>query len=124
MTNKLILAAFAAAAVLATGAFAADNTPKSVIHVITVQWKKDATPAQIQEALKAAEALPSEYPGVKHVWTKVIKKQFPEDYNQMIVMEFASEDALQKYANSPAQKKWYELYMKVRGESYTSDVTN
>ena len=124
MTNKLIVAAFAAAAVLATGAFAADHNPKSVIHIITVKWKPDAKPAQIAEALKAAEALPSEYPGVTHVWTKVIKKQFAEDYNQMIVMEFSSEDALEKYAGSPAQKKWYEVYMKVRGESYTSDVTN
>src|SRR5258708_21856925 len=114
MTNKLILAALTAAAVLATGAFAADNKPKTVIHVITVKWKADAKPAEIQEALKAAEALPSDYPGVTHVWMKVIKKQFPEDYNQMIVMEFASEDALKKYGESPAPKKWYELYMKVR----------
>jgi hypothetical protein len=36
-------------AVVAAGfATAAPNKPKSVIHVITIQWKADATPEQIQ----------------------------------------------------------------------------
>ena len=124
MTKRLFLAALTATLMLATGAFAADTKPKTVIHVITVQWKADAQPAQIEQAIKAAEALPSEYPGITHVWTKVIKKQIPDGYNQVIVMEFASEDALKKYADSPAQKRWYEVYMKVREESFTSDITN
>jgi antibiotic biosynthesis monooxygenase (ABM) superfamily enzyme len=123
MIKKLFLAALAAA-LLANGAFAADAKPKTVIHVITIKWNADAKPAQIDQAIKAAEALPSEYPGITHVWTKVIKKQIPDGYNQVIVMEFASEDALKKYADSPAQKKWYEVYMKIREESFTSDITN
>ena len=106
------------------GLFAADTTPKTVIHVISIQWKSGATPAQIEKALKAAEALPSEYPGIKRVWTKAIKKQLPEGYTNVIVMEFASEEALQKYAGSDAQKKWYEVYMPIREESRTSDITN
>jgi len=109
---------------LATGLFAADTAPKTVIHVISIQWKKDATPAQIDAAIKGAQALPAEYPGITHVWVKPIKKQLPEGYNHVIVMEFASQDALTKYAGSEAQKKWYEVYMPVREESRTSDITN
>ncbi len=109
---------------MALGAFAADTKPKTVLHVITIQWKKDATPAQIDKAIKGAEALPSQYPGILRVWTKPIKKQIPEGYNHVIVMEFASEDALKNYADSPAQKKWYDAYMAVREESRTSDITN
>ena len=123
MTRRLLFGT-CAAALLATALFAAYAKPKTVIHVISVQWKKDATPAQIDKAIKGAEALPSEYPGILHVWTKPIKKQLPEGYNHVIVMEFASEDALKKYADSPAQKKWYEVYMAVREESRTSDITN
>jgi antibiotic biosynthesis monooxygenase (ABM) superfamily enzyme len=108
----------------ATGLLAADTKPKTVIHVITIQWKADATPAQIDKAIKAAEALPSEYPGIIRVWTKPIKKQLPEGFSHVIVMEFASEDALKNYADSAAQKKWYELYMSIREESRTSDITN
>ena len=125
MTRKLFIsAALVLAMPLATSLFAADTTPKTVIHVISIQWKADATPAQIDKAIKAAEALPSEYPGITHVWTKAIKKQLPEGYSHVIVMEFASEDALKNYADSPAQKKWYELYMPIREESRTSDITN
>jgi hypothetical protein len=123
MIKKLFLGALATA-LLATGASAADAKPKTVIHVIAIQWNSDAKPAQIEQAIKAAEALPSQYPGITRVWTKPIKKQIPEGYNTVIVMEFSSEDALQKYAGSPAQKKWYEVYMPIREESRTSDITN
>jgi antibiotic biosynthesis monooxygenase (ABM) superfamily enzyme len=121
MTRTMFLAALA---VFTTSLFAADTKPKTVIHVITVKWNADAKPAQIEQALKAAEALPSEYPGITHVWTKPIKKQIPDDYSTVIVMEFSSEDALKKYADSPAQKKFYESYMPIRDESRTSDITN
>ena len=110
-------------AVAVTGlANAAPNKPKSVIHVITVQWKKEATPAQIQKAIRAAETI--NFPGIKNVWTRPIKMQLPEGFQHIIVMEFESEDALLKYADSPAQKQWYESYLPVRQESATHDITN
>jgi hypothetical protein len=124
MTRKTFLAACAAVMTMAAGLFAADTKPKTVIHVITIKWKADAKPADIEKAIKGAEALPSEYKGILHVWTKPIKKQLPEGYSHIIVMEFASEDALAKYADSAAQKKWYALYMAVRDESRTHDITN
>ena len=124
MSKRLFLGACAAALMLANGLLAADATPKTVIHVISIKWKADATPAQIDKAIKGAEALPSEYRGIVRVWTKPIKKQLPEGYNHVIVMEFASEDALKDYADSAAQKKWYEAYMPIREESRTSDITN
>jgi len=124
MTKRLFLGACGAALMLATSLFAADATPKTVIHVISIKWKAGATPAQIDKAIKGAEALPSEYRGIVRVWTKPIKKQLPEGYNHVIVMEFASVDALKDYADSAAQKKWYEAYMPIREESRTSDITN
>ena len=124
MTRKVFLAACVAAMTIVTGALAADTKPKTVIHVITIKWKAAATPAQIEKAIKGAEALPAQYPGITRVWTKPIKKQLPEGYSHVIVMEFVNEDALEKYADSPAQKKWYELYMPIREESRTSDITN
>src|SRR5262249_31097936 len=123
MNRKLFLAALATAAIAGCG-FAADTKPKTVIHVVTIKWQAKATPAQIDQAIKGAEALPSQYPGITGVWTKPIRKQLPEGYDHVIVMEFASEDALKKYTDSAAQKKWYEVYMPVREESFTSDITN
>ena len=125
MTRRLFIGTGAAAMLCFAGmAFAAETTPHTVIHVISVKWKAAATPAQIDQAIKGAEALPAQYPGIVRVWTRPIKKQLPEGYNHLIVMEFASEDALTKYVDSPAQKKWYELYMPIREESRTSDITN
>ena len=106
----------------ASFASAAPNKPKSVIHVITIQWKADATPEQIQKAIRAAENIA--FPGIKNVWTRPIKMQLEEGYKHIIVMEFESEEALKKYADSPAQKQWYESYIPVRQESRTHDITN
>ena len=113
------------AAMLIAGAVlltAAPAKPHSVLHVITVQWKSDATPAQIEKAIHATETM--NYPGLKNVWTKPIKMQLPEGYKTIFVMEFESEKALQDYAGSAAQKAWYEVYMPIREESRTSDITN
>ena len=111
-------------AVLAGGLilFAAPAKPRSVIHIITVQWKADASQAQIDKAIQAVGTM--NYPGLKNVWTKPIKMQLPEGYKSIIVMEFESENALKRYADSDAQKKWYEVYMPLREESRTHDVTN
>jgi hypothetical protein len=122
MTRKTLLALFAAFAMMTTGLMAAPGKPKTVIHVITVQWKADATQAQIDAAIRAAETM--DYKGLKNVWTRPIKMQLPEGFKNIIVMEFESEEALKKYADSPAQKAWYEKYMPIREESRTHDITN
>jgi hypothetical protein len=123
MNRKTVLTVLALAIVVAAGIlFAAPAKPKSVVHIITVQWKPDATQAQIDQAIKGVETM--NYPGLKNVWTKPIKMQLPEGYKGIIVMEFESEAALKKYADSDAQKKWYEVYMPARQESRTHDVTN
>ena len=123
MTKKTMLAVCAAAVILgAVLLVAAPAKPHSVVHVIAVQWKADATPAQIAKAIHAVETM--NYPGLKNVWTRPIKMQLPEGYKSVFVMEFESEKALQDYAGSAAQKAWYEVYMPIREESRTSDITN
>ena len=121
---KRIVIAFAALMVLLTGSVlvAAPAKPKSVIHVVTVKWKADASPAQVQKAITAVETM--NYPGLKNVWTRPIKMQLPEGYKNIIVMEFESEAALKNYTDSAAQKAWYEVYTPIREESRTHDITN
>jgi hypothetical protein len=95
--------------------------PSSVIHVVTLDWAEGATEEQIQAALAGVETLAREYDGISRVWLRSIKSQTK---NAAFVMEFDSEQALADYANSDAQKKWYEVYLPVRGQSITSDITN
>lgn len=98
--------------------------PTSVIHVINVKWKADAKPEQIQAALNMAHEMPKKFPGIKRVWTKTIVFQMKPNFDQSIVMEFENEAALKSYKDSPAQKAWYEVYLPLREESRTNDITN
>ena len=97
-------------------------TPSTVIHVVTVSWKDDASDEQIQAALDGVVTLAKEFDGIKRVWTKTIKVQ--GNRSHAFVMEFESEQALKDYAGSDAQKKWYESYLAARGGSTTFDITN
>lgn len=107
---------------------AADSAPKSVIHIVTVAFKEGTTPAQIQAALDGVQKLPSQYKGITRVWTKAIKVQNLSEAKvkktHVIVMEFASEQALKDYSGSDAQKEWYKVYEGIRQQSTTFDVTN
>lgn len=105
-----------------TGSADTQTTPKTVIHVVTVKWKADATPTQIQAALDGVKALAAAYKGITRVWIKSIKVQ--GDKANAFVMEFADEAALKAYADSSAQKEWYKLYIPIREESTTFDITN
>jgi uncharacterized protein (DUF1330 family) len=98
--------------------------PTTVLHIINVKWKAEATPEQIKAAVDAVHQLPAKFPGIKRVWTQNLKYQGQEGYKQAIVMEFESQAALTKYADSPAQKWWYDIYMPIREESHTHDITN
>jgi hypothetical protein len=112
---------------LSLGLFAAaalGQAPSTVIHIINVKWKVDATPEQIKAVVDAVQQLPAKYPGLKRVWTRNLKYQGQEGFKQAIVMEFESQDALKKYENSAAQKWWYGFYLPVRDESLTDDITN
>ncbi|WP_438481789.1 Dabb family protein [Oleiharenicola lentus] len=121
---KKLLLTLAAATLLSfsTASAAEDTAPKSVIHVVTVSWKAEATPEQIQAALDGVKALPSSYKGITRVWTKTLKAQ--GDRKAAIVMEFKDEKALADYAGSDAQKAWYKSYQAARGGSTTFDITN
>jgi len=117
-----MLRAFLAIIGLAAAAWA--QGPPSVIHIINVKWKAEATPEQIKAAVDAVQQLPSNYPGLKRVWTKNLKYQGQEGFRQAIVMEFDSVESLRKYDTSAAQKWWYELYLPLREDSRVDDITN
>ena len=121
-TAALAVASFVvgAAVIMAANKY---EKPKSVIHVVTIRWKEGTTPEQKQAAVDAVEKVAENYAGIRRVWLKTLKVQ-GKGYENAMVMEFDSEDALTKYTNSDAQKEWYKVYLPVRGESTTHDITN
>ena len=121
---KTLLLTVVAAVALTMGTVEAKaKKPTTVIHVVTIKWKEGTTPEQIASALKGAETVSDTYNGITRVWTKALKVQ-GSGYTHAIVMEFKSEQALKDYTDSPAQKEWYKIYLPLRGESTTHDITN
>lgn len=126
LTFKTLAITAFALALFGTGALVGANKfgkPKTVIHVVTVKWKPDATQQQIDAAIAGVEKVAADYAGIKNVWVKTLKVQ-GEGYKNAFVMEFASEDALKKYTDSPAQLEWYKVYTPIRAQSTTHDITN
>lgn len=98
------------------------NKPKSVIHVVTVKWVDGTPQEKIDAALKGVETMAGKYDGITRVWTRSIKVQGSATH--AFVMEFKDEQALKNYAGSGPQKEWYQLYMPIRAQSVTFDITN
>ncbi len=123
---KKLLLCLGLIALFACGMLVGANTfgqPQTVLHVITVKFKADSTPAQQQAALDGVRKMAAEVPGIKNVWLKKIKVQ-PADFSTVIAMEFESKAAFDAYTNSPAHKAWEAVYLPIREQSTTHDVTN
>jgi hypothetical protein len=115
----LLVAAFSAG-MLAANQF---GTPNSLLHIVTVQWRDEATPEQRQAALDGVRTMAGAIPGVKNIWLKTVKVQ-PSTYHAVIVMEFANQAAFDAYADHPAHREWEKIYLPIRQRSTTHDVTN
>lgn len=125
-TKTLLFACTLAAAIFGAGVLVGANrfgTPNSVLHVITVKWKSDATQDQKTAALDGVRKMASEISGIKNIWLKTLKVQ-PRDYNAAIVMEFKDKAAFDAYTNDPAHKAWEKIYLPIREERTTHDITN
>ncbi len=121
--SRKVLLVCALAAVFALGVVASQKfgQPKSILHVITVKWNPESTAEQRQAAIDGVKTMASQFPGITNVWLKTIKVQGKD---AVIVMEFKDQAAFDAYAAHPAHKKWEEIYLPVRGESQTHDITN
>jgi Stress responsive A/B Barrel Domain len=122
--SRKVLLVCALAAVFALGVVAGQNKfgqPKSILHVVTVQWKADSTAEQRQAALDGVKTMASKIPGMTNVWLKTIKVQGKD---AVIVMEFKDQAAFDAYAGHPAHKDWEKVYLPIRELSQTHDITN
>jgi hypothetical protein len=114
------LVVFAAGALVGANAF---KEPSTVLHVAVVKWKADSTPEQQQAAIDGIRRMAADVPGIRNVWLKKIKTQPPE-YSAVFAIEFENKAAFDAYTNNPAHKAWEKIYLPIREESRTQDVTN
>ena len=119
-----LIAVFSAGLILGQQRY---GTPKTVIHLVTLKWKADATEAQRQKAIDGVKGMAGAIPGIKNVWVKTLRVQSPSQekpYDAAFAIEFESEAAAKAYADHPKHKEWEGIYLPVREESRSHQVTN
>jgi hypothetical protein len=127
--TKTVLASAAAVFLFGAGVVAGANQfgkPSSIIHVVHVKWKADATDAQKKAALDGVEKMAAEIPGIKNIWLKQVRKQ-PGDafHDAAYVIEFQDRAAEKVYEKHPARTAWYDkVYNPIREESTSNQYTN
>ena len=118
--NILKLAVLACGLSLAAGAA---ETPNSIVHIITLNYKPGATPADKATVIAATKKMAADFPGITRLWLKTIKVQVPE-MTDIIVMEFKDAKAFAEYVEHPAHRAWEKVYGPLHGSSNTQDATN
>jgi len=119
------------AVVILTGVFAAGvavgqqkfGQPKTVLHVVALKWTPEATDAQKAAAIEGLKTMAGAVPGIKNIWIKADRVQ-PREYSTAFAIEFESRAAADAYAEHPAHEEWYKIYMPIRAESRSLQITN
>lgn len=123
---RIGLAVVAAVAVFWSGYAAGQNkfgTPKTIIHVATIQWKPDTPEAEKQKVLEGVKEMAAQIPGIKNVWIKATRVQ-PRDFNDAFAIEFEDRAAADRYAEHPAHEAWAKHYLSIRQASRSVQITN
>ncbi|HXZ14347.1 MAG TPA: Dabb family protein [Candidatus Sulfotelmatobacter sp.] len=123
---KILAGALAALALFAGGYVAGQNKfgqPKSVLHIVALQWRPGVPEMQRQAALEGVKDMAAKIPGIKNVWIKADRLQ-PRDFNSAFAIEFRSRDAADAYAESPVHEAWEKEYVPLRAASISIQLTN
>jgi hypothetical protein len=123
---KILVGGLMAFGLLAGSYVAGQNRfgqPKTIIHVVTIQWNPGVSDAEKQHALNGVKEMATKIPGIKNVWIKGDRIQ-PREFNAAFAIEFASRDAADAYAESSIHKAWDDAYIPLRAASISVQVTN
>lgn len=123
---RVLAAVLILAAVFTAGVAVGQQTfgqPKTVLHVVALKWKPEATEEQKAAALAGLKTMAGAVPGIKNIWLKPDRVQ-PRDYNFAFAIEFDSRAAADAYAEHPAHEAWTKIYLPIRAESRSLQITN
>jgi hypothetical protein len=125
-TAKWVAAGVIALALLGSGYLAGQarvGQPKTIIHVVEIQWMPGVSDVQKQKVLDGLKQLAMKTPGVKNVWTQADRLE-PRDFNAAFAIEFVNRDAADAYAESALHDEWDKMYVPLRKNSLSIQVTN
>lgn len=124
--SKYAAISLLACAVFAGGYVAGQSRvgqPKTIIHVVEIQWNPGVSEVQKQKVLDGLKQVAMKTPGVKNIWTQADHLE-PRDFNAAFAIEFANRDAADAYAESSFHDQWDKMYVPLRQNSISIQVTN
>lgn len=124
--SKYAVISLLACAVFAGGYLAGQNRvgqPKTIIHVVEIQWNPGVSEVQKKKVLDGLKQVAMRTPGVKNIWTQADRLE-PRDFNAAFAIEFVNRDAADAYAESSFHDQWDKMYVPLRQNSISIQVTN
>jgi hypothetical protein len=118
--------ALAAVALFASGYVAGQSRfgqPKTIIHVVEIKWLPGVSEDQKARVLEGVKDVAARVPGVKNIWVKADRLE-PRDFNAAFAIEFRDRAAADAYAESSLHDAWDKLYVPLRENSVSIQVTN
>jgi hypothetical protein len=115
-----ILAIFSAGYAAGANRF---GMPKTVLHVVIIQWKPTATAAQKQAVIEGVRQMAARIPGIRNIWIKPARMASLK-WNAAFVIEFANRAAADRYASDPIHADWAKIEEAARLDSLNVQVTN
>jgi hypothetical protein len=97
--------------------------PKTIIHVVEVQWRPGVTAAQKQQVLDGIRNMAAQIPGIENIWLKPARLE-PRDFSTAFAIEFKDRAAADAYAESAAHDAFDKIYVPLRANSLSIQVTN
>jgi len=125
-TAKILGAGLAAAALFAGGYVAGQarfGQPKTVLHVVELQWRPGVPQVEKDAAIAGIKDMAAKIPGVKNIWIKWDRLE-PRDFSAAFAIEFRDRAAADAYAESPVHDAWEKEYVPLRAASISIQVTN
>jgi len=97
--------------------------PKTIIHVVEVQWRPGVTAARKQQVLDGIRNMAAQIPGIENIWLKPARLE-PRDFSTAFAIEFKDRAAADAYAESAAHHAFDKIYVPLRANSLSIQVTN
>ena len=97
--------------------------PKTILQISILKFHDGVTEAQEADVLNGVKRMAGEIPGIKNVWIKADHLD-PRNFDAAFVIEFASREAADNYAESPVHAEWSRKLQQIREASISPQITN
>lgn len=97
--------------------------PRTVLHVVSIQWKPGVTDEQKAKVLEGVRSMAGTIPGIKNVWIKSERME-PRGFEDGFAIEFKDQAAAIAYASNPIHQSWNENYATLHIASVSMEIGN